>query len=130
MWGQDPPESCDAGNHPEAPARATDATALDAAAVRGRQCCQIATSAEGGAAGRGLLYRGVQRGQPAGGGDLLAARGADPQVPDPGGHDHHLRRLREPGLVRQLSGPAHPPGRARTVRRADARGPQLFSPMR
>ncbi|KAL9707160.1 hypothetical protein quinque_010678 [Culex quinquefasciatus] len=50
-----------------------------------------------------------------------------PKLPDPGGHDHHLRRLREPGLVRQLPSPTHPPGRARTVRRADARGPQLFS---
>lgn len=130
MWGQDPPESCDAGNNPEAPARATDATVVDAAAVCGGQCCQIAASAEGGTAGRGLLYRCVWRGQLARGGDLLAARGADPQVPDPGGHDHHLRRLRKPGLVRQLSGPTDPPGRARTVRGADARGPQLFPPMR
>lgn len=93
MWGQDPPESCDAGDNPEAPARATDATAADAAAVCGRQCCQISAAQARGEARCELLYRGVQRGQSAGGGDLLAAGGADPQVPDPGGHDHHLRGL-------------------------------------
>lgn len=58
MWGQDPPESCNAGDNQEASPRATDEAAADAAGlpkcIHGRRSNPVPQG--GGKTGRWLLY--------------------------------------------------------------------------